>query len=313
MSFLYHYYYYKMNNNVKPSQTSKYKVYENDLKSPEYIDPDRSIWHSPEVQKKFLSKEVTTLEYRIEECKKNNYEYLDISYLNLEEIPNFTTHKDYEKLKNIKFLFANDNKIKSLENGLDQFLSLQVLDISSNNLKKIKKIPNTMIELMCHNNKLISICSSKYLLTLDCSYNKLKKINEYCSVKNLMCENNEIKELQTFENVVHLTIKNNPLEKMSTLPNVEFLNIDSTDLKGELPEMNSLKWLICHNTNIKGIHKLQKLEHIEMTNCSLIEIPYLKNLKDILCDLSANLMLDGRLKLKTYLIEREHAYYIFNN
>ncbi len=129
-----------MNNKVTHSMLSKYDVYENDLKFAEHIDPTKSRWYSENVQKKFLSNEVKTLEYRLNECKKNNYEYLDISYLNLESIPDLTNYSDYSKIKTIKSLFANDNKIKCVEKSLSQFKNLQVLDISCNQIRKIKKI-----------------------------------------------------------------------------------------------------------------------------------------------------------------------------
>jgi Leucine-rich repeat (LRR) protein len=291
---------------------AKYDVYENDLKFSEHIDPEKTRWHNKDVQKKFLTNEVKTLEYRLNECRKNNYEYLDISYLKLESIPDFTKHVDYNKLQNIKFLFANDNEIKDLEKSLFQFKKLQVLDISCNKLKKIKTIPSSLTELVCHNNKLTLICSSDYLLTLDCSFNRMESISEYSSAKTILCENNKICEFQTFLNAKHISLKDNPLTKIHSQPNLEFLNIENTSLTGDLPEMPRLKWLICHNTSIGGIKKLISLEHIEMTKCSLLEIPYLKFLQDILCDLSSNLKVDNKMKLKTYLIEREHAYYIFN-
>lgn len=301
-----------MNNNVTHEMLSKYDVYENDLKFSEHIDPEKTRWYNKDVQQKFLTNEVKTLEYRLIECKKNNYEYLDLSYLSLNSIPDFTKHIDYHKMQNIKFLFANNNEIKDLENSLQQFKKLQVLDISCNMLRKIKSLPNSLTELVCHNNKLTLICSSDYLLTLDCSFNRIEKLSEYSSVKTLMCETNELKEFQTFLNAKHIALKDNPLTKIHTQPNLEFLNIENTKLTGDLPEMLKLKWLICHNTNISGIKKLISLEHIEMTQCSLLEIPYLKFLQDILCDLSSNLKVDNKMKLKTYLIEREHAYYIFN-
>lgn len=301
-----------MNNNVTRLTLSKYDVYENDLKFSEHIDPEKTIWHSKDVQQKFLTNEVKTLEYRLLECKKNNYEYLDLSYLSLDTIPDFTKQIDYHKIQTIKFLFANDNEIKDLDDALKQFKNLQVLDISCNKLRKIKNIPNSLTELVCHNNKLTLICSSDYLLTLDCSFNRMEKLSEYSSVRTILCENNEIMEFQTFFNAKHIALKNNPLTKIHSQPNLEFLNIENTKLSGDLPEMFKLKWLICHNTNINSIRKLISLEHIEMTQCALLEIPYLKFLQDILCDLASNLKIDNKMKLKTYLIERQHAYYIFN-
>jgi Leucine-rich repeat (LRR) protein len=231
--------------------------------------------------------------------------------MSLDTIPDLSKLKNYNRIKKIKFLFINDNNIEYLGDTLDIFEYLEVLDISNNELRKIKKIPSSLKELMCHNNKLTKICSSDYLNILDCSFNRLENISEYASITKLICESNKIKELQTFLNVKFLTCKNNPVTRLSCQPSIEFLNIENTLLEGDISEMKKLKWLICHNTQITGILKLISLEHIEMTNCKLLEIPYIRSLKDILCDKISVLLLDGKLKLKNYLIENDYAYYIF--
>lgn len=287
-----------------------YKVYENDLKFSEHIDPDRAIWANDDVKKKYLSNEVKTLKYRLNKCKNEGYKYLDLSYLDLTEVPNFRECEDYSKLRKIKYLFMYNNNLTDLGNSLDQFDNLEVVNVSCNQLRKIKKIPDSVIELVCDNNKLTSICSSSFIRTLDCSFNRLENLGEYPNLQILLSEKNSIKNLQSL-NAKHIVLKDNPLVNISPQKNVEFLNIENVDLMGELPLMPNLKWLICHNTKISGINALKKLEHIEMTKCVLLTIPYLKFLQDILCDLSSDLLLDSKLKLKTYLIERDSAYYIF--
>lgn len=292
--------------------SKKYTVYENDLKFHNVINPKKTNWHTEDVKQKYLSNITNTLDYRISEAKKNKYEYLDLSYLNLTILPNFTNHVDYQKLKNIKFLFVNNNKIENIDNSLLQFKLLQVLDISCNKIKKIESIPNSLIELVCHNNELEFVSESNNLLTFDCSFNKMKSLSNYSLVQNLMCENNNITELNSFINAKHITIKNNPLIKLHDQPTVEFLNIENTSLSNSLPNMPKLKWLICHDTNIRNIELLRNIEHIEMTNCSISEIPYLEYLQDILCDLTNKLKINEKMKLKTYLIERNHVYYVFS-
>lgn len=289
-----------------------YDVYANDLKFSEHIDPGRSIWQNNDVQQKFSTNEVKTLEYRLSECKKNNYEYLDISYLNLDSIPDLTKHKDYNLISNIKFLFANNNNIKNLNNSLKQFNALQVFDVSCNKLKEITNLPNTLTELMCHNNQLRSICSSNSLITLDCSFNLLKHLNKYQSVRTMLCENNKICELDSYSNVKHLSIKQNPLIKINTQPQLEFLNMEETLFQGSLDGMPNLTGLVCHSTGITNIEHLCKLKYIEMTNCTLKKIPYLQHLKEILCAKQNQLQIDPRMKLRNYLVEHENVYYIFN-
>jgi Leucine-rich repeat (LRR) protein len=291
-------------------KSRKYKVYENDLKFPDFINPEMSIWED-DVKEKYFEGKVNTLDYRLLECEKNNFEYLDLSYMSLDCIPDLSKLKNYNRIKKIKFLFINDNNIEHLEDTLDIFEYLEVLDISNNELRKIKKMPSSLKELVCHGNKLTKICSSDYLHILDCSFNRMECISEFPSLTKLICEDNSIKELQTFLNVKFLTCKNNPMIRLSCQPSVEFLNIENTLLKGDISEMKKLKWLICHNTQITGITKLISLEHIEMTNCKLTEIPYMRSLQDILCDKKSVLRLDKKFKLKNYLIETDYSYYIF--
>ena len=301
---------YKSKKTTPINNSKKYVVYKNDLKFSEFIDPEMSIWDK-DVEKKYHSNVYKLLKYRIYDCKKNNFEYLDISYLNLDKLPNFTEHKYYNNLKKIKYLFVHNNNISDIGNSLDIFENLEVLDISNNKLTSINSLPDTLKELVCHNNKLIKICTSDSVTILDCSFNSLTKLQNYPMLHTLMCEDNNIDFLRSFFNIKHITCKNNPITKISDQPILEFLNCENTKIQGRISEMPYLEWLICHDTNINDIATLKSLKHIEMTNCTLLTFPYIQSLCDILCDLNAELLLNSKYKLKHYIVERNYVYYVF--
>lgn len=286
----------------------KYTVYKNDLKHRQHIDPNKSIW-SDDVKMQFYENKTNTINERMLECKNTNYLYLDFSYMDLKEFPNIKSHKDYKNIKKIKYLFINNNCLTTA-NFLDVFDCLEVLDISTNKIEYIQNIPNSLCELMCHNNNLKYLCNSLLLITLDCSYNKLKSLGDHPKLKTLMCEHNELTIINTFPSAKSIMCKNNNLKTIQYQPVLEFLNCENTLVSGKL-NIPSLKELICNSTNITDISDLKILEHVEMLNCSLTNIPYIPTLQDILCNKNANLMLDEKLVLKNYIFEDHHIYYVF--
>ena len=81
----------------------------------------------------------------IEECIKNKNEFLDLSNLNLESLP--------ELPKFIKILKCNNNKLTKLPDKMPD--SLQTIDCSNNQITKLPdKMPNSLQKLYCNGNKL---------------------------------------------------------------------------------------------------------------------------------------------------------------
>ena len=90
-------------------KNNKYIVYEQDLIHKQNIDPSKAIWNDDETEQKFHDENLNTIETRLSECEKNNFIYLDLSSLNLSETPNLSQYEHFSKLKNVKYLFLNNN------------------------------------------------------------------------------------------------------------------------------------------------------------------------------------------------------------
>jgi len=62
--------------------TRSYPVYRNDIKFRHHrnVDPSRAVWDD-DVKKDFHEKDTDSIEYRLEECKRENYETLDLCHM----------------------------------------------------------------------------------------------------------------------------------------------------------------------------------------------------------------------------------------
>jgi hypothetical protein len=138
---------------------------------------------------------------------------------------------------------------------LSRFHKLKVLNISENRLKKIPFLPDTLVDLTCHDNLLEELPElPNGLLTLMCINNKLKKIPKLPEkLEILCCQFNEIDELPEF---------NSKLRKV---------HCNSNKLKW-LPKFNDeLVSIICDKNQITTLPKLNtKLEEISC-NSNLIQ------------------------------------------
>ena len=153
------------NNKFIRKNNKNYPVYKTDFKFKQY----RNL--KPEDYKRvIIDEDMDSINYRMKECKESNYTSLDLSNLNLKEIPDIIP-------KNLKYLFISNNKLTSLKK-LVNLKYLEVLDCSSNKLTSLKYIPNTT-ELNCRNNLLINIddlINCNRLTKLDCSHNNIHNI-----------------------------------------------------------------------------------------------------------------------------------------
>src|ERR1700744_3334982 len=120
--------YQPINTDIFDKNNYKYIVYENDLKykTMRDLDVDRIIWNNEIVQKMFREENLDTLQYRLNECEKKNYEYVDLKQLNLTQFP--LLDKQY---KQIKHLFLGDNKLEKIPCLID-FNKLETLEITHN-------------------------------------------------------------------------------------------------------------------------------------------------------------------------------------
>lgn len=304
----------KINNKNISSEPKKYTVYSNDLKFKKHrnIDPEKAHWDNENVKKKFYQNNLDTLEYRFNECKKNNFEYLDLSNLGLSKIPKFNTYDNFSNIKNIKFLFLNDNKLTEINKELLCFLNLKVLDISSNKLHKINDLPKTIEELVCHNNNLTSIPEHNEVIKIDCSYNDIKNLNKYPNLIDIICDNNKIEHINTYNNVTRIICKNNPLTSIDYQPSMKYFDCSTTKLVGKLPTCPNLKFLVCNYTKINDISNLNELVSLEIIGSSVLKIPYILTLRDLLYQNTQNVIISSKYKIVDYIKERDNSYLKFD-
>jgi Leucine-rich repeat (LRR) protein len=289
----------------------KYTVYKNDLKFRKHrnIVKKLAIFENDDT-KDHYEINMDTINYRIEESKNNDYTCLDLSNLELTYIPDFKHDKNYDKLKNIKYLFINNNKIGKISDNINQFPNLEVLDISSNNLLSIDIMPLKLLELTCHNNKLTEICSSNTLTKLDCSFNEILKLNNYNNLFDLLCNNNKLININTFSKINRIICKNNPIINISSQPLVTYLDCSATNLT-KINNMANIKHFLCNETNISDVSNLLSVETLEIINSKVEKLHFLPKLKQILYINTQNILINSKYKISEELTERNHCLAIF--
>lgn len=298
-------YYYEEINGIT-HKLPKCNVYLNDLKHKNLrnIDPKKSKWHSEEVKHKYYNDNLDTLQYRITECISNNYEYLDLSRLNLFDFPDLTSLQNYNDIKNIKYLFINDNNLSD-DKFLKQFDNLEVLEISNNKLKYITYVPPNMNELICYDNDISTFqCDNSNITILDCSNNKIDRLPQLQNIIHLNCDNNNITKIQSFSNATQIICSNNPITIIESMHSLVELDCSKTNMTGKLQNMDNLKYLICNDTKINDISNIIHLTTLEFHNSDIKTIPYISTLSDLFFTTDQNVMISKKYVTKE--INQEH-------
>ena len=257
-------------------------IYDNDLKFKTYNNIDIK-----RVKDGKNEEDKDTLEYRIKECKMNNYKSLDLSHLGLKEIPQLPK----QITNNLKYLFLNENDIEHIED-LSHFNDLLVLDLCNNKLTSLPQLPERLEELLIKNNSVGSIkllSNNDYLKRLDCSNNLIKEIPVIDSLEVLRCDNNEITEIPKLVNIIKLSCSNNQIKLLNDMPNIEILDCDR-NLVEIIENYKNLKELYCSKNNIEYVKNLNKIEILHCYKTNIRKLGYFQTLKELLCD-SQNLML----------------------
>lgn len=288
-------YEYKTNNKI-------IQIYENDLK----YKNNRNI-NVNNITNFDEKNDYDILDYRIKECIADNYNSLDLSHMNLKTIPLLS-----EKIvKNIKYLFISDNEIEIMED-LDNFTKLIVLDICSNKLKKIPKLPKQIEELSIRNNKLIDVnnlSSYEYLQRLDCSDNYICSIPIINSLENLVCTNNKLETISLFPNLKKLSCGSNNIKKIDSLNKLKILDCHKNQIE-IISGFENLKELYCNDNKIKIINNLNKLEIIHCYNNFINKFEYFVNLKELICDYN-NIKLSTNYKILESNIYKDNIALIY--
>jgi internalin A len=274
-------------------------------------------------------------------------EYADFSFNKINKIPDLTSLvkleylnlqynlitsediKNLPKFGTLKYLNLRNNEISSIELK-DGFDSLNYLDLSRNNARKINESPvgsgfsmakidpikinidkKNLKELICEGigfSSLIEINLNKTLIEyLSVKLNNIKSINGLENINGLQSMNfsyNKIKDISLLENIIGiicLDISNNDLENLSEinkLPNLTHLSIASNqiiDLKG-IENLKKIEYLDLSHNHLKDINILEfmtTLKHLNISYNRLEDLKAILNLTDLRhLDLSHNTITD---------------------
>lgn len=298
-----------MSQNLKSNHhKKKYIVYENDLKFQKFrnLDPEKIIWSIEDLEKKYYNENLDTPEYRYKECiEKNNQGYLDLSHLNLKKIPQVPKQISIT----IKYLFLNNNELEDL-NGIEQFVNLEVLDVSNNNLIYINNIPNTLLELTCRFNKINKLPILSKLKILDCTSNKITRLEYYPNIEILICQDNEIKNIPEYPFLKKLICRNNKLEIINSYEYLEYLDCSFNNIV-KINKCSILKDLLCRNNKLNSIpEELFELKYLDIHDNYLNILEFYPKLKELYCNVDGIKKLSSKYKVLDSNVYSENKCYI---
>lgn len=262
--------------------TRKYSVYRSDIKFGKYceIDPTRAIWDES-VKQDYLNKKIDSIEYRLEECKMEKNETLDISHMNencftlLLNNPIFITIKD-----KIQYLCATNCGLKYLPD-LSMMRSLIMLDISNNEITELSNLPTSLEELNVMNNRLKKIENNlPQLKRFNGTNNNISIFNYPEILESAYFKNNPIQYIPQLNYLYYLDISSTNITKIHPFKSLKYLDCSHTMIN-VVPKANMLEHLLCNESQIKDISALTNLHWIEMINSKIIKIHYMKYLQGL--------------------------------
>jgi hypothetical protein len=270
--------------NIKNKNTCY--IYKNDLKFNENLDIESSEFESDAVKliyNNFKSK--PKIELRLEDSKMENYRYLDLSKLEIND-KYFSQLLELKKITNIlskiEFMDLSNNNLTKLPD-LKKFSNIVYLNVSFNSIDQ-DIVDDNLIELTCHNNSIKSI-KSKKITHLNASDNLISLV-DIPNIKILIISYNKIDWISSYVNLVYLEcIENN------------IINIDN---------MYELEELYIGNNNVSNIKNMPNLKVLNCVGNPIDKIKYFPNLKTLMsstCKISSQYILSNMEKIKSdYLI-----------
>lgn len=277
-------------------EKNKIIIYENDLKFKQRRNIDFSsnlIEFSTDDTKTKSKQNLDTIEYRINDAKKNNFTMIDLSHLSLSHLNQIFTPEHYERCE---ILFLNNNNLFGVVD-FSKFCNLKVLDIQTNNIQSLI-LPNFLIELSASDNSIEELQSDlPNLERLIISNNKLKTLKEYTNLVLLECAYNSIELIRFYPKIKKIIAHNNPLKSIVQLPVLSYLDIAECPIE-EIPLFLNLKHLVASNTKLSSLDpQMINLEFIEIIQTPIKRLTYFENFDCIL--LSSNLTNKISSKYKT--------------
>lgn len=278
--------------------TRKYPVYRNDIKFKTHrnIDPSRAIWDD-DVKQDYQNKNTDSIEYRMEECKREKYETLDLSHMQTDCFEQLFSNKTFLGVRNkIQHIFAKESNIKILPN-LSELINLQTLDVSSNEIKDLPELPDSLEELLINDNRLLFIDNDlPNLLRLYASNNMLSRINYSNSLERLHIDNNPIDYIPKLSNLYFLDASTTKIKKLYQMPKLKYMDISFTEIE-VIPEMQCLEILQCNESSVNDIRALKSLHRMEIVKSHIENVHYMKNLSTLIYHDSSQIRISSRYKI----------------
>lgn len=217
---------------------------------------------------------------RIEDCRRDNYQHIDLSNLNLDNFPDLPQ----DILDNVHFCTLSDNNLTELK--CPNFKKLKILDVGHNKIHKIISIPNTLEEFVCRKNILQdirTILSCPKLERIDCTDNLLINIPECISLKIIYSAYNQLIQIPSIKTLEKIICHNNQIESIKDLPNLIYIDARNNKIH-KIINCPKLKQLYINNNKLILLDNLRSLEYLECIHNNLEKIPYFDNIFEILCD-----------------------------
>lgn len=281
----------------KNEEEEQYSITENDLKykknrNLEFNKIDSFNPKSKNYDEKLLNLyrniNLDTVEFRLNECVKNNYKILDLKHLDLEKIPKIIFKID-KLIENLEELYIGNNLLVELSD-LSMFKNLKVVDVSINKLVKISKLPDNIIEFTCFDNKLENIDSiknCKNIKTLYCSNNKINNLDflNNSNINIIIANKNNINKMpEVLNSLTKLYIRKNNLENIIIYPNIIYLECSYNKIKNIINKNNNcLIDLLINNNIIEKLSDFKNIKYLEIVNTNIKRLDYYPKLIELIC------------------------------
>ena len=283
----------------------KYKKMRNlDVKKINTFDKNNKNEYDKDLEDLYYNNNFDTVEYRIQECKKDGNKILDLKYLELKKFPNI----EKNIIENLEELYISNNEIDELPN-LDSFKKLKILDVSVNKLKKIGKLPSKIIEFCCFENEIEDITPVKDCVALKTLYisnnviRDLSPIDGHPTLEILIGNFNKITDIpRNLPNLKKIQIKNNRLKIIKSYPKLIYLDCRNNNIT-EIEDQESLKDLIISYNEISDIPVINTLKYLEIVHTNIEKIKFMKRLEELIC-------LSTKVKYisSKYKLEKSHSH-----
>lgn len=244
------------------TKKNKSTIYKNDLKF-ENFDISMSDFESEDVKEMYnLYKGKPKIELRIKDSQMENYEYLDLSNLEIDD----KLIKELIDLKKIKKILC---KIK-------------FIDLSNNHLTEYPDFTNypNIIYKSISSNSIIGDIIDNVVLELSCDYNKIKRIKSR-SVTKLNASNNYLEYIE-IPSIEFLVVNQNRLDYINSYQNLEYLECICNNIKN-LHNLTSLTELYISDNDLESLANLPKIKVINCTNNPINKISYFQKLNLLVC------------------------------